>query len=56
VAREWPRWYAANRRAIGADPGLLRPGQRLHSPSRPDHADPDHADPEHADHHDEESP
>lgn len=32
VAREWPRWYAANRAVIGADPELLRPGQRLVPP------------------------
>jgi hypothetical protein len=32
VAREWPRWYAANRATIGADPDLLRPGQRLVPP------------------------
>lgn len=29
VARAWPRWYAANRAVIGADPDLLLPGQRL---------------------------
>ena len=33
VAAEWPRWYAANRRVIGPDPDLLRPGQRLVPPS-----------------------
>jgi nucleoid-associated protein YgaU len=33
VAAEWPRWYAANRDAIGADPHLLHAGQRLHSPA-----------------------
>jgi nucleoid-associated protein YgaU len=27
VAAAWPRWYAANRAVIGADPDLLRPGQ-----------------------------
>jgi nucleoid-associated protein YgaU len=32
VAREWPRWYAANETVIGADPDLLRPGQRLTPP------------------------
>jgi hypothetical protein len=32
VAREWPRWYAANRTAIGPDPGLIRPGDVLHAP------------------------
>ena len=34
VARAWPRWYAANRAAIGPDPALLRPGTRLRSPDR----------------------
>jgi nucleoid-associated protein YgaU len=34
VAAAWPRWYAANRAAIGPDPALLRPGTRLHSPDR----------------------
>jgi hypothetical protein len=33
IAREWPRWYAANRAVIGADPNLLRPGEVLHAPS-----------------------
>ena len=33
VAAEWPRWYAANRHVIGADPDLLRPGQRLAPPA-----------------------
>lgn len=33
VARAWPRWYAANRAVIGADPGALRPGQRLAVPT-----------------------
>jgi nucleoid-associated protein YgaU len=33
IAREWPRWYAANRALIGADPDLLQPGQRLTPPS-----------------------
>ena len=32
VAAEWPRLYAANRRAIGADPDLIHPGQRLAAP------------------------
>jgi nucleoid-associated protein YgaU len=36
VARAWPRWYAANRAVIGADPDLLLPGERLLAP-RPDH-------------------
>jgi hypothetical protein len=33
VARTWPRWYAANRDAIGPDPDLLRPGTVLHPPA-----------------------
>ena len=32
VAGSWPRWYAANRAVIGADPGLIKPGQRLAVP------------------------
>jgi hypothetical protein len=32
VATEWPRWHAANRSTIGADPDLLLPGQRLTAP------------------------
>ncbi len=32
IATAWPRWYAANRRVIGDDPNLLRPGQRLRAP------------------------
>jgi hypothetical protein len=32
VAAEWPRWWAANRDTIGADPDLLLPGQRLTPP------------------------
>jgi len=35
VAREWPRWFAANRSVIGADPDLLRPGQVLRAPAAP---------------------
>ena len=34
VAREWPRWYAANRSVIGDDPDLLVPGQQLRPPGR----------------------
>jgi hypothetical protein len=33
VARAWPRWYAANREVIGADPGHLLPGQILVAPA-----------------------
>jgi nucleoid-associated protein YgaU len=34
VAGHWPRWYAANRAVIGADPALLLPGQVLSPPSK----------------------
>ena len=33
VAREWPRWYAANRAVIGANPNLILVGQVLTVPS-----------------------
>ena len=33
VAARWPRWYAANRDAIGDDPDLIHPGQVLVAPS-----------------------
>lgn len=32
IAREWPRWFAANRHIIGNDPDLLLPGQVLQIP------------------------
>ncbi|HZG94874.1 MAG TPA: hypothetical protein VEZ46_09185 [Mycobacteriales bacterium] len=32
IAAEWPRWYAANHERIGADPDLIKPGQRLVPP------------------------
>lgn len=32
VAVCWPRWWVANRRLIGTDPDLIRPGQRLFTP------------------------
>jgi resuscitation-promoting factor RpfA len=32
VAQSWPRWYAANRSAVGPDPHLIHPGQLLHIP------------------------
>ncbi|KNX37720.1 LysM peptidoglycan-binding domain-containing protein [Luteipulveratus halotolerans] len=32
VAEEWPRWYAANRVVIGADPNVLQVGQTLRIP------------------------
>jgi nucleoid-associated protein YgaU len=37
IARTWPRWYAANRDVIGADPGLLLPGEVLRAPAAPPH-------------------
>ena len=33
IAREWPRWHAANRHALGDDPDLIQPGQVLHPPT-----------------------
>ena len=35
VARSWPRWWSANRAAIGDDPDLIRPGTRLVPPPDP---------------------
>lgn len=35
VARAWPRWYQANRAAIGDDPDLIVPGQTLTAPHEP---------------------
>jgi hypothetical protein len=35
VAAAWPRWYAANRDVIGADPDLILPGQLLSPPDGP---------------------
>lgn len=32
IAASWPRWYAANRTVIGADPDLIKPGQLLQAP------------------------
>ncbi len=32
IAREWPRWYHANRSVIGNDPALIRPGELLVPP------------------------
>jgi hypothetical protein len=32
VAAEWPRWYAANKAVIGADPAVIRPGEVLQPP------------------------
>jgi hypothetical protein len=33
VAREWPRWYAANEASIGDDPDVIQPGTRLVPPT-----------------------
>ena len=33
IAHEWPRWYAANRAAIGTNPQLILPGTVLHAPA-----------------------
>ncbi len=32
IAREWPRWWAANEQVIGPDPDRILPGQRLQPP------------------------
>ncbi|HKJ12592.1 MAG TPA: LysM domain-containing protein [Ornithinimicrobium sp.] len=32
IAQHWPRWYHQNRRTIGRDPDLIRPGQVLDPP------------------------
>jgi nucleoid-associated protein YgaU len=32
VAAEWPRWYAANKTVIGADPAVIHPGEVLQPP------------------------
>lgn len=32
IAKEWPRWFAANHRVIGTDPNTITPGQLLHAP------------------------
>ena len=34
IAIGWPYWYRANRKVIGRDPNLLRPGERLTVPTR----------------------
>jgi LysM repeat protein len=34
IAAEWPRWHAANREVIGADPDLIYPGTVLRAPTR----------------------
>ena len=33
VAQAWPRWWAANREAVGDDPDLLLPGTALRPPA-----------------------
>ncbi len=38
IAAAWPRWHEANAAAIGADPGLIHPGQVLDVPAA--HAQP----------------
>lgn len=35
VAEHWPRWYQANRQAVGDDPDLIHPGIRLVPPPSP---------------------
>jgi nucleoid-associated protein YgaU len=37
IAASWPRWHHANRHTIGADPDVLRPGQRLRPPTNAPH-------------------
>ena len=32
IAAAWPPWYRLNRRVIGSDPNLIRPGMRLRVP------------------------
>ena len=32
VAAAWPHWWHTNRRVVGPDPNLIRPGQRLRPP------------------------
>lgn len=33
IAESWPRWYAANRALIGADPAIIHPGTVLRAPT-----------------------
>lgn len=35
IAWRWPQWWSANRALVGADPDLIRPGQRLTPPASP---------------------
>jgi nucleoid-associated protein YgaU len=39
IAADWPRWYAANRELVGADPALITPGQVLIAPGGTDQED-----------------
>lgn len=32
IAAEWPLWWQENKKAVGSDPSLIRPGLVLHSP------------------------
>src|SRR5699024_3166101 len=32
IDRSWRAWWRANRKVIGADPHVIRPGQVLHAP------------------------
>lgn len=32
IASAWPRWWRTNRRVLGPDPNLIRPGQQLRPP------------------------
>jgi nucleoid-associated protein YgaU len=34
IAKAWPRWWRLNRSVVGADPGLILPGQVLRVPRR----------------------
>lgn len=36
ISAAWPRWHAANRAVIGADPNLIHPGQELTAPDQED--------------------
>lgn len=36
VSHSWPRWWAANRSAVGGDPDLIHPGLVLTPPMGPD--------------------
>lgn len=42
ISRRWHRIYALNRAAIGADPDLIQPGQRLRLPPRGEEHDDRH--------------